>query len=233
MKQNIVFLAVFFLLTSCGQKQVEEQKPQRQIFPAVPDFQSLLNQKSQDFVDFEGFPGPDNLEKANYIFRHAVLKQQAGEKFYDLMWEYAGFLQEDSVDQSEKYYVFLTEMISWRKEVLNTARTYLSNPQNLWFTYNRVKPLALWLIRKNCNVREVVGYLNFVLLPIFQPLAVTQISCQSAGKNCSCSYSVRLSNFQADNQYEYEWMMRRRAEGGEQIVATWRNVFLDMAKSLN
>jgi len=95
--------------------------------------------------------------------------------------------------------------------LLDVVRNSLDTPEELWSVYKRHMPRALDRIKRKGLATEAVAELKRVL------------------SFCDGSALCIIDN---DDVYIYEWIARRRKEGGQELVDTWRRIVEDMIEKL-
>lgn len=129
----------------------------------------------------------------------------------------------------------------WYLTAREVTRLYLQNPDNVWKTYELMKPVvtnrtASW------EYREVaVLYLRDVEQQLRTPpnqdlvLAYRVGSHYSLGDDGYWEYRRQLEQRCNDvgvDSWILGWQLRRQAEGGDLLVQTWADVFVDLADTL-
>jgi hypothetical protein len=100
----------------------------------------------------------------------------------------------------------------WRNAIVEVARAHLSDPERLWATYQRFKPIVVEHANRDRELaRQQAEQIRATVLPAFAE------SPPPEGEV---------------DPYVLGWRHRRHAEGGDALVAAWRRVFLDLAETL-
>ncbi len=140
----------------------------------------------------------------------------------------------------------------WRRAVMDVARGHLADPGRLWSAWQRYKPIIVEEIEAS-EYRELAeGLLEERVLPAFeQPIAP---EVEAANRALSALWSVlggmpydHVCRAPLQERYQREWgefvgmiehpdiaqwRLRREAEGGPALSATWRRVFQDLHDTL-
>jgi hypothetical protein len=178
--------------------------------------------------------------------RHAVFEKEMGDN-YDLL--YASLAAD--FDNPENYWVkkggAKKSVRQLYENIMKSARETLQNLDVLKAMYLSHKDNAVVLIRKYGIANELKAELA-VMLPYFNGTldAKTAELCESKriawqkwvkGGNYDDLYNLELKLSQehqltSRNFNYYEWPLRRKAEGGQQLVDMWAWIITDMISSI-
>ena len=104
--------------------------------------------------------------------------------------------------------------VNFREQAMRIAHESLDTPEELKAAYFRHKAKAIAEIRKNGVEDDVVKYATYAL-PYFAPPSPANELVDTYGDNGA-----------------KQWAERRRAEGGDALVAAWGEIIADLANSL-
>ncbi|PIQ79058.1 MAG: hypothetical protein COV79_04435 [Parcubacteria group bacterium CG11_big_fil_rev_8_21_14_0_20_41_14] len=103
----------------------------------------------------------------------------------------------------------------FRERAMKIAREALDTPEELRAAYSIYKTKLVSEIRKN-GISNEVRSLGVEILPYF-----------GGGATLSSD-----SRYERGEIAAYEWAQRRRAEGGDELVAAWGEIIADLVNSL-
>lgn len=165
----------------------------------------MIDEVVADFVEMV-----DDEECIEYVPLPGMMRD-VGQKARQVV--YCAELGDDWATQI--YRALLTGKAYWdvapHNKILNIARDALDTPEELWDVYTHHRSRAIGKIRHANVVDEAIAHLKRVLT-YFED-------------STSCV-------MEPADIYIYEWIARRRTEGGQALVDTWRRVIEDMREKL-
>lgn len=136
-------------------------------------------------------------------------------------------------------------------KVRGVVREYLKDPAHLKEVYHGYKPALLEGVNKAQAPEPIRTYLNEVVIPYFaQPvpenvleaermLLAAEAKCEGlewekGGEQCyDTERAAREALIGVTPDYRVlQWMHRRRAEGGDELVRAWGEILTDFSRSL-
>lgn len=121
------------------------------------------------------------------------------------------------------------QMRQWRDLLFYDAREYLKSPENLWIAYRAHKQDIVDGVVAQQGQVEMREYLT----AIAKYFAPAQIANDDMCPYKLTTHKINTSRGKdAPDWYAYEFAERRRKEGGDKLVAMYRQVIIDLAQSL-
>lgn len=142
-----------------------------------------------------------------------------------------------------------------RKGVMEAVRAHLKSPQNLNAAYTKFKPVALGKVKGMPGAEKLAAAIDHVMpafegkgavftTPQFRTYAdVSEQAATCDWKNPVCKEAnnestrqlkaLLASNSVTEQQIlAFQWMQRRKAEGGDALVKAWLAIIKDFRQSL-
>ena len=221
-----VALVAVVVVVACNRDKTESVKTQLDKLVTDAVINSAIESLAEDnyYVETEGATWTVCMKA-----RHAVFQAKLGKDWFNKL--YASLAAANENDHTYNLYVYV-----W---IMKTARDGLDTPKELKAAYAHHKGTALEAVRKN-GIEKKVRDLIVVVFPYFDGgVPVNETALIEAYHNAS-SWSAREGLYEALKLHgldigdvrAWEFVERRRAEGGDALVAAWAEVMNDFAESL-
>ena len=164
---------------------------------------------------------------AGVVARHAVYSKFFGQGWFRLLYASIAAAPEFSQDTTTSSGFWVKNggneaMYATYKKILATARERLKDPTGLTLGYFRFKDAASEEVVSQGIKKEILEGLDYAI-PFFEENGIAPKSLEI--------YKMTLS-LEIDKM-TVEWVERRRAEGGDELVATWLLCLKDFRNTLS